>query len=113
MVRHENLQVRSILAHALQDLRLERVALLEQNREGPLRGGIERQVGVRNDLQALQRGMHKRVRASSDGPCDLHLRKRGDLGEAAEGKSQRVMIASESRARRGHKGVVQENLVND
>src|SRR5208282_3511460 len=63
MLRHKRPEVRTIFAQAFHDLRLERVTLLKQSREGPLCGGIERKVGVRDDLQAFQRGMRERIRA--------------------------------------------------
>src|SRR5208337_645821 len=66
MLRQKRPQVRTIFAQAFDDLRLERVALLKQSREGPLRGGIEREVGVRDDLQAFQRGMRERIGAGGD-----------------------------------------------
>src|SRR5208337_2841887 len=113
MLRDSRLQVGTIFAQAFQDLRPHRVALLEQNREGPLRGGIEGEIGIRDDLQALQRGVCERFGAGGDDPGDFHLRERGNLGEAAKRESQRLVIAGEGRARGRPKGIVKENFVHD
>jgi hypothetical protein len=63
MLRHKRLQVAAIFAQALLDLRPQRVALLKQSRESPLRGCIQGQVRVCDDLQTFQCETCKRIGA--------------------------------------------------
>src|SRR5690606_34990531 len=81
--RHDSCQ---IVRRTLADLLLDRAAILEPMRQSVLRWSVHGEEGIGDDLEARECGLQILRWPEGGDPADLHLRKSGDLAEAAEDK---------------------------
>jgi hypothetical protein len=85
-------------------------------RRRELDGGRHRQIGVADDLQALQRFSHDRVRPPDCDPRQLHLWYADGLGQAAKAEREHLPAihhAAGAGGRADSKLVVGKDLVGD
>ena len=79
-----------------------------------LDGRVHREVGISNNLKAIESRRHFPARTEGGNPGSLHLRKAGDFAEAAQNKSQRRMVTGgEGLGRLTIKRIVQEDFIDD
>ena|SRR6516165_11759693 len=96
MSDEELLELPAIFPDALQELWLEQVTLAEKSRKSPLCRRAEREVSIRDDLQAIQGSARKPFRPRNCDPGNLHLWKRGNLAEPTQRERKHFVICGEA-----------------
>ncbi len=109
----EGLEVRAIFADAIEKLLAKGMALSEESWKSGLRGGAEGEIGVGDDLEAIESGLDVRIGAGDGEPGNFHLRQGGDFGETAEGEGERGGVGGKCLSRPHVEGEVEEYFVDD
>ena len=100
-------------ADARENLILQLGAEAKQRGRGPLHGSANGEIGIGDYLQSGLCGLDVESRTTGDDPCDLHLRKRRDLRNTAQGECQRLVVAGKTLAGNAIMRVVEKNFIDD
>src|SRR5579872_4843457 len=102
-----------ISANASQQLRLDGKALVKQRGRSVLDGRVHGEIGVGDDLEALESGLHEGIRPRGDEPGELHLRQSRNFRNAAQSEGEVLLVSGESRLRMSIEAVVEKDFVHN